>query len=283
MANQIISALKAVNLFTRYKSKKDRHILEQIKVIANLFAMPVLLLVLWQILSSTGVFLEVILPSPIKVVQGFGEIVKNGTLAIDLKISLYRVLVGYFWGSFLGLVLGVSCGLSKFMERLIGAIVDTVRQIPTMAWIPLIVLWFGIGETSKYIIIAKSVFIPIFVNTLQGIRGVSNDYIEVAEVLEIPYFKRLRKVILPSALPSIFTGVRLGAGNSFMAVVAAEMLGGISGLGFALSQSRDFLQSDRLIALMFVIGILGLLIDRIIKLAQASVLHWRKGFTGEKK
>lgn len=256
---------------------------EKLKVYANLWAIPVLLLLLWQALSSAGVFLEVILPSPVKVVQGFIEIIKNGTLLVDLRFSGYRVVIGYFWGAILGLFFGVTCGLSKVMERLVSPIIDMIRQIPTFAWIPLIILWFGIGETSKYIIIAKAVFVPIFINTLQGIRGVFGDYIEVAEVLEIPYLKRLQKVILPSALPSIFTGLRLSAGNSWMAVVAAEMLGGLQGLGYGLLQAKDFLESDKLLALMFVIGIIGLVIDRVIRRIESLALHWRKGFSGEKK
>jgi sulfonate transport system permease protein len=149
-----------------------------------------------------------------------------------------------------------------------------------MAWIPLIILWFGIGEISKTIIIAKSVFVPVFLNTLQGIRGVPKDYIEVAAVLELGYFKLLRKVILPSALPSIFTGLRLGAGFSWMAVVAAEMLGGLTGLGYGLLRARDFLESDKLIALMIVIGLVGLVLDRLIRLLESRVLHWRKAFKG---
>jgi sulfonate transport system permease protein len=230
-----------------------------------------------------GVFLEVILPSPIKVIGGFWKMVGDGTLAIDLKSSGYRVLVGYFWGGLAGFALGVMSGLSKIFERMITPLVDMMRQIPLFAWIPLIILWFGIGETSKYIVIAKAVFVPIFVNTLQGIRGVSNDYIEVAAVLEMSYFKRLFKVILPSAMPQILTGLRLGAGFAWMAVVAAEMLGGLSGLGYGILHSKDFLESDKLIALMFVIGILGLVIDRALLRAGNYVLRWRNSFSGETK
>jgi sulfonate transport system permease protein len=156
-----------------------------------------------------------------------------------------------------------------------------IRQIPLYAWIPLIILWFGIGEQSKLVIIAKSVFIPVFINTFQGVRGVSNDYVEVANVLELSRSKLIRKVIFPSALPSIFTGLRLGAGASWMAVVAAEMLGGLTGLGFGLMQARDFLRSDKLIALMAVIGLVGFLCDRLIRQIEATSLHWRKGFKGK--
>jgi len=241
-----------------------------------------LLISVWQLLSSMGLLLDVVLPSPWKVCMAFLGIIRDGTLLIDLKDSGTRVLIGYFCGAAVGLVLGVVSGLSKFVERLIGPVVDMIRQIPLYAWIPLIILWFGIGELSKCVIIAKAVFIPVFVNTLQGIRGVSKDYIEVADVLELGYFKLLRKVVLPSALPSVFTGLRLGAGFAWMAVVAAEMLGGLTGLGYGLLQAKDFLQSDKLIALMFVIGFIGLVLDRLLRLEESSVLHWRKGFSGEK-
>jgi sulfonate transport system permease protein len=253
------------------------------KIFINSAAAPIFLLILWQSLSAAGVFIEVILPSPLGVIKGLIKITGDGTLAIDLKASGYRVLVGYFWGVTIGVTLGFASGLSKFMERIISPLVDVMRQIPMLAWIPLIILWFGITDLSKYIIIGKSVFIPIFVNTLQGIRGVSNDYIEVAEVLEVSQVKRLYKVILPSALPLIFAGLRLGAGNAWMAVVAAEMLGGLTGLGYGLMHARDFLESDKLIALMLVIGVLGFIIDRTLLFAGEHLLRWRKGFSGERK
>jgi sulfonate transport system permease protein len=255
----------------------------QIKIFINSAAAPIFLIILWQSLSVAGVFIEVILPSPLRVIKGLVKIIGDGTLAIDLKASGYRVLVGYFWGVTIGITLGFASGLSKFMERIISPLVDVMRQIPIFAWIPLIILWFGITDLSKYIIIGKSVFVPIFVNTLQGIRGVSNDYIEVAEVLEVSQVKRLYKVILPSALPLIFTGVRLGAGFAWMAVVAAEMLGGLTGLGYGLMHARDFLESDKLIALMLVIGVLGFVIDRTLLFVGNHLLRWRKGFSGEKK
>lgn len=258
-------------------------LVSRMKIYANLMIVPLLLLTVWQVLSGTGLLLEVVLPSPWKVLLGLKTIILDGTLGIDLRDSGIRVLVGYFWGVLIGLSLGLASGLSKFVERLVGPVVDVLRQIPLYAWIPLIILWFGIGELSKYVVIAKSVFIPVFVNTLQGIRGVSKDYIEVSQVLEIRYFKLLSKVVLPSALPSIFTGLRLGAGFAWMAVVAAEMLGGLTGIGYGLLQAKDFLQSDKLIALMLVIGLVGFLVDRVLKLAESSVLHWRKGFSGEKQ
>jgi sulfonate transport system permease protein len=262
------------------KILKGLPVIERLKMYANLLAVPVALIILWQILSASGLLLEIVLPGPLKVVRGFLVILKDGSLAVDLGVSALRVVKGYFWGVAIGLAVGVFCGLSKFMERLVAPLVDAIRQVPMMAWIPLIILWFGIGETSKTIIIAKSVFVPIFLNTFSGIREVPKEFVEVADVLEFGYFKLLFRLVLPSALPSIFTGLRLGAGFSWMAVVAAEMLGGLTGLGYALLRARDFLESDKLIALMIVIGIIGLILDRLLRLIEGRILHWRRAYDG---
>jgi sulfonate transport system permease protein len=254
--------------------------LERVKIYANLLVVPAALILVWQLLAKAGVLLEIVLPAPSKVIRALVRIIRDGSLALDFGTSALRVVKGYLWGIAVGLLLGFSCGLSKFMERLIGPLVDTIRQIPMIAWIPLIIIWFGIGETSKTIIIAKSVAVPVFINTLQGIRGVPREFIEVANVLELKYVKFLLKIVLPSALPSIFAGLRLAAGFAWMAVVTAEMLGGLTGLGYGLLRARDFLESDILIALMVVIGIVGLVIDRLIRLLESRVLHWRKAYNG---
>jgi len=242
----------------------------------NTIAVPILLLALWQILSGSGLLLDVILPSPVKVVKAFIEMVKDGTLGIDLAVSGKRVIIGYLWGAGIALILGVLSGLNKIVERIVSPIINVIRQIPLYAWMPLIILWFGIGEVSKEIIIARGVLIPIFLNTLQGIKGVQAEYFELAQVLELKKGVFLRKIVLPSAISSIFTGLRLGAGNAWMAVVAAEMLGGLTGLGYALMKSREFLWSDKLIALMVVIGVIGVVIDVILRKIEESTLKWKK-------
>ena len=242
----------------------------------NTIAVPVLLIILWQALAGSGLLLEVILPSPVKVIKAFFEMVKDGSLGVDLAVSGKRVLIGYLWGAGIALILGVFSGLNKIAERVFSPIINVIRQIPLYAWMPIIILWFGIGEVSKEIIIARGVLIPIYLNTLQGIKGVQVEYFELAEVLELKRSVFLRKIVLPSAVSSIFTGLRLGAGNAWMAVVAAEMLGGLTGLGYALMKSREFLWSDKLIALMVVIGVIGVVIDVILRKIEENTLKWKK-------
>jgi sulfonate transport system permease protein len=255
---------------------------EKTKVFANVAAVPIMLIVIWQSMASAGLLLEVVLPSPVKTIIALKEMILDGTLFLDFKTSGSRVIAGYFWGSLIGVSAGIFSGISKPIERLVAPIVTVIRQIPMYAWMPLIILWFGIGETSKIVIIGEMVFVPVFVNTLQGVRNVSNDYVEVARVLELRFVKLLRKVILPSAMPSIFVGLRLGAGSAWMAVVASEMLGGLSGLGFGLLKAREFVRADNLLALMIVIGVIGFLCDRLISFLAKYTLRWQKGFEGQK-
>jgi sulfonate transport system permease protein len=197
-------------------------------------------------------------------------------LKVDVLVSMRRVLWGYFWGALVALSLGVGSGLNKVIERLVSPVINIIRQIPLYAWMPLIILWFGIGETSKELIIARGVAIPVYLNTVQGIHSVQVEYYELAKVLELKRSIFLRKIVLPSATSSIFTGLRLAAGNSWMAVVAAEMLGGLTGLGYALLQAKEFLWSDKLIALMIVIAVIGVAIDALIQQIEKRTMKWKK-------
>lgn len=242
----------------------------------NMTIVPVILIVIWQLLASAGLIYEVILPSPAKCVVAFGEIIKNGSLKIDLLVSLKRVLIGCFWGIGIGMIFGLIAGFSGIFERIIDPIVNILRQISIYAWIPLIILWFGIGDTSKYIIIAKAVLVPVYVNTLSGIRNINTQYIELSNVLELNKRTFITKVVLPSAAPIIFSGLRLSISAAWTSVVAAEMLGGLTGLGYALLNAKDYLKSDRLIALMAVIAVIGILFDTILLKLQNYLFKWKE-------
>ncbi len=267
--------MQVENVLSGIKTISNK-ILSKIIVLANTLAVPIFLLLIWQFLSSQGFLLEVILPSPVKVMRALWEMIADGTLKIDLWVSLQRVLWGYFYGSLTGIILGIGSGLNKYIYRLVSPVINVIRQIPLYAWMPLIILWFGIGEVSKIVIIARGVMIPIYLNTVQGIREVNIQYYELAQVLELRHSIFLKKIVWPSALSSVFTGLRLAAGNAWMAVVAAEMLGGLTGLGYALLQAKEFLWSDKLIALMVVIAVVGIMFDSLIKGIENHSLSWRK-------
>ena len=256
--------------------KPMKFIADKIKYIANVAAIPIILLLIWQILSSRRILLDVILPSPLNVGKALYKIIVDGTLKIDILTSLRRIAIGYFCGVIIAIILGVGSGLNRIIYRFVYPIINIIRQIPLYAWMPLLILWFGIGEVSKVLIIARGVVIPLYLNTVQGIHDVNIQYYELAKVLELKKKTLLRKIVFPSAMPSIYTGLRLAAGNALMAVVASEMLGGLTGLGYALLQSKEFLWSDKLIALMIVIAVIGIFFDSVIKAVENRTLSWKK-------
>lgn len=249
---------------------------DRLKRAGNAVIFPFIILLLWQILGSMGILYETILPAPTKVVKAFVEMVKDGSLAIDVWVSLKRVLIGSFFGILAGLTLGFISGLVPFVERLLQPIVDIIRQISLYAWIPLIVLWFGIGELSKDVIIARGVFIPVYINCVSGIKNIQKEYVELSKVLELNKATFLRRIVFPSASPVIFTGLRLAVGDAWTAVVAAEVLGGLTGLGYALLNAKEFLKSDRLIAVMFVIAILAAVSDFALKQIEKRAFKWKE-------
>ncbi len=249
--------------------------LDNVKERFSAIIFPVIILVLWQVLSLLGVLYEVILPAPVKVLSAFIGIVKDGSLFIDISVSIQRVLVGTFFGMLAGLGLGIIAGIVPVIERLLRPIVDVIRQISLYAWIPLIVLWFGIGETSKDIIIARGVFIPLYINTVSGIKNIQKEYMELGKVLELRRWTFIKNIVLPSAASGIFAGVRLALSGAWTAVVAAEMLGGLTGLGYALLHAKEFLQNDKLIALMFVIGLLAAVTDFLLGQIEKRAFKWK--------
>jgi sulfonate transport system permease protein len=166
------------------------------------------------------------------------------------------------------------------VDQFLGPTLNSFRQVPPLAWLPLIVLWIGTGNLAKSIMIGKAVFFPVFLNTLQGIRGVSKEYIEVARIFEFKRGQLLRKVILPAALPSIFVGLRYGAGLAWAFVIVAEMLGGRYGLGYVLMRSQELLLTGELFVVIVIIGLVGFGVDLGLRRIEARALRWKKGFEG---
>jgi sulfonate transport system permease protein len=201
-------------------------------------------------------------------------------LLTDFRVSAVVVLEGFLMGGLAGILVGVAAGLSKTVERFLGPTLNSIRQVPPLAWLPLIVLWIGIGTLAKDIMIAKAVFFPVFLNTLQGIRGVSKDYVEVARIFEYNRRLLLRKVVIPAALPSIFVGLRYGAGLAWAFVIAAEMLSGRLGLGYLLMRSQELLLTQQLFVVIAVIGSVGFAVDVGLRRVESNLLGWKKGFEG---
>ncbi len=243
-------------------------------------ALPALTLAAWWLVTHRGLVKPYFLPTPERTVLAAWRLVAEEDLASDFVVSVRVVAKGFLLGGGLGLLFGVGAGLSRLVERALGPSLDAVRQIPPLAWLPLVVLWVGIGDLAKTVVIAKVVFFPVFLNTLQGIRGVSKEHVEVARVFHLSPWRLARQVIIPGALPSILTGLRYGAGLSWSLVVVAEMLSGRAGLGFLIFRAQELLVTDQLVVVMGVIGGVGFAIDRSLRRVERRLLRWKEGYAG---
>lgn len=239
---------------------------------------PTVLFVLWLIATRYEWFAVQLLVPPKLVFDTFITLLSKGELWVHIKASGIRVLIGFALGGSLGFILGIAMGLSKNIERYIGPFFHSLRQVPHLGWVPLLMIWFGIGEVFKVIFISIGVFYVVTLNTLEGIRGVSATYMEVARMFEYNRFDLLRRVILPAASPSIFTGIRLALSVSWMAVVGAELIASDTGLGFLMTWGRLLFQIDIVMVSIIIVGIIGLLMDLAMGFLERYCLRWRTVF-----
>lgn len=232
------------------------------------------IIILWILLDKTGNLNSVIMPSPSSVIKTIKELIVDGTLWTNLLISVTRVLKGYFAAVILGVGLGILIGLSKHLDRLSGLLIQIIKPIPPIAWIPLVILWFGIGESGKIFLIFLGGFFTILVNVIDGIRQTDIKLIEVSKSMETPFFKHVFMMVIPGAAPNIFTGLRIGLSSCWMCVVAAELVSSTTGLGYLIMNARQFGQTDVVIVGMLTIGIIGKIMDSLLKWIEARVIRW---------
>jgi sulfonate transport system permease protein len=235
---------------------------------------PVLVLFLWEQLSSLRIINPAILPPPSRIFEAFKSLALNGQIARHLRASVFRVLWGFMMGSVLGLVAGIIVGISHKIDRATILIISVLRPIPMIAMIPIFILLLGIDEASKIAVITMGAFWPVFMNTLYGIKNMDKKLLELAYALKKSRWYTLTRVVMPSALPPIFVGIRLGAGSAWACVVAAEMIAASSGLGFLVMFSREVSQTSVMFMGVLLIGLLGLFIDFIIQRIERQVLYW---------
>jgi sulfonate transport system permease protein len=241
---------------------------------ALMIATPLIILILWQAYSDNGAIRQTVLPSPEKIFARAVRLTASGELFKHLSISLLRVLKGYFFGAVIGVTVGAAMGLVSRFEKALTLIFGIIRPIPIIAWVPILILWVGIGETSKVVIIAFGTFFPVLLNTIHGIQSTDRKFIEVASVLEKSKFTVLVRIILPSALPAIFTGLRIALGTAWMSVVGAEMIAASSGIGYFISFSGQLSQPQQMFVGVFAIGFIGLLFDTVLRLLERVLLRW---------
>lgn len=238
---------------------------------------PIVLIWLWEILSIKGVINPSIMPAPSRIFYTFKSMVANGELSKHLTVSVIRVAQGFIIGSILGIILGILMGLFDKINRICLLLVGILRPIPIIAWVPMLILWMGIDDASKITVIAIGSFWPVLINTINGIKSTDEKYLEVSYILEKSKIETLIKVVIPAALPSIFTGLRIGIGAAWMSVVGAEMIAAATGIGYLIMFARELSQPDVMLVGVFSIGVIGLVIDLSIVKIQSKLLGWNRG------
>ncbi len=233
------------------------------------------LLIIWEIICKSGIVSSLFLPAPTQIISSLIEMLLDGEIGISLAASLYRILAGFALGSLIGLAVGLLTGTSALADKIGNPIVNALYPIPKIALLPLFILWLGIGELSKVTIIALGVFFPVAMNTYSGVKNVDTLLIKVAVSFNASWWKTMKSVVLPSALPMIFTGLRLAAGTSLLLLVAAEMIAAQVGIGALILHYGDLMITDRLMAGVIVLSLLGLLFNLFLQWLEKKAVPWK--------
>lgn len=242
------------------------------------WVVPVGLIVLWQVASSQGWLSTRVLPAPVEVIRAGWTLAESGELWTHVKVSAGRALAGLAIGGGLGLLLGLATGSVRLLETLLDSTVQMVRNIPALALIPLVILWFGIDESAKLFLISVSVFFPIYLNTFHGIRNVDPGLIEMGRTYGLSRWQLYRQVILPGALSSILVGLRFSLGLMWVILIVAETISAQSGIGYLTMNAREFLQTDIVLVGILLYALLGKLADVFAKGLERYWLRWHPGY-----
>lgn len=244
---------------------------------------PVGLIVFWQIASSLGWLSTRVLPAPIDVVKAAWTLTVSGELWTHVKVSAGRALAGLAVGGGAGLALGLLTGSVKFAETLLDSTIQMVRNIPALALIPLVILWFGIDESAKLFLISVSVFFPIYLNTFHGIRNVDPQLIEMGRTYGLSRWQLYREVILPGALSSILVGLRFSLGLMWVILIVAETISAQAGIGYLTMNAREFLQTDIVLVGILLYALLGKFADLFARGLEQWWLRWHPGYQRKPK
>jgi sulfonate transport system permease protein len=241
---------------------------------------PVLMLAAWQLASTTGLVDAQTLASPLAVAHTASRLIADGQLAEHLAVSLRRAAFGLALGVAAGLCLALLSGLFRLGEDLIDSTMQILRSLPILALVPLAILWFGIGEELKVILVAMGTTFPIYINTHAAIRGIDPRYVDLASTVGLSRLALVRRVILPGALPGFFVGLRFSVTIAWLVLVVSEQINASSGIGFLMIQARDFGQTDVIVVGLLVYGGLGLTSNALVRVVERRALRWRPGFQG---
>ncbi|HEV7321144.1 MAG TPA: ABC transporter permease subunit [Ensifer sp.] len=242
------------------------------------WALPLVLLVVWEIAARTGLVTARLMPAPTTIAAAFWRSLLDGSLLFHTLASTRRAFIGLAIGGGLGFVAGVVTGLWKPAETLFDSTVQMVRNIPHLALIPLVILWFGIDETAKIFLVSIGVFFPIYINTFHGVRTIDPQIVEMASVYGLDRKALIRRIILPGALPSILVGLRYALGFMWLTLIVAETISSTNGIGYMTMNAREFLQTDIVLLGIIVYALLGKFADVVTRAIERRVLVWHPAY-----
>ena len=238
------------------------------------WVLPIILLVVWQLGSASGWISDRVLPAPLHIVTAAWSLIKSGELWSNLSISTWRAVVGFAIGASAGLIMGLITGLSKTGELLFDSSLQMLRNIPHLALIPLVILWFGIDERAKIFLVALGTFFPLYLNTAHGIRQIDKQLIEMSRSYGLSGFSLFWQVILPGAMSSILVGVRFSLGLMWLTLIVAETISANAGIGYLAMNAREFLQTDVVVFAILLYALLGKVSDLLTSLLERRLLRW---------
>ena len=242
------------------------------------FLLPVVVIAAWQLGSSFGWISTRIMPSPAAVVVAFWQTTISGQLPNNILVSAGRAFAGLLVGGSIGFLLGIANGVSRLSEQLTDTTLQMLRTIPHLAMVPLVILWFGIGEESKLFLTALGVLFPIYLNTYHGVRNVDRGLIEMGRVYGMSNWTLFRKVIFPGALPSILVGLRFALGIMWLTLIVAESIAASSGIGYMANNAREFGMTDVVVLTLVIYAILGKLADVVARAIERRALRWNPAY-----
>jgi len=240
------------------------------------WALLVVLVVLWYVAAEIRLWSPYLLPGPRRVAQTFWELAKNGQLMSSILISLQRMVIGFLISGALGIPLGLVFAVSPRIYAYAKGVLELLRNTPPLAFIPLLILWWGIGELSKIILIVLVAFFPMLINTIEGVCSVDQKLVETGQMFGFSRRRIFWEIVLPSAFPNIVAGMRIGMGYSWRAIIGAEMIASSSGLGYMILNGQQLSRTDAVLCGIVVIALLGVLGEALLSLTTKPFLKWRK-------
>ncbi|MGN6721275.1 MAG: ABC transporter permease [Marmoricola sp.] len=260
------------------KGRRFRALRRRLSWPLGIYTTPVAVLVLWQVLATSGVLKPTYAPAPTSIFSTAVTLWNQGVLGPDLAVSLRRAAIGLALGLSAGVLIGVLAGLLRTGEYLFNGVVQIFNTIPLLAILPVMIVWFGIDELPKVLIIAFGAFVPMYLNLFSAIRGVDQRLIEMARTTGAGRWRLVSRVLVPGALPGFLVGLRFSLAYSILGLVAAETINASQGLGYLITQAQTYLQTNQVFVGLVIYSILGLLADQFVRILERVLLRWRPSY-----